>query len=78
MPLDAAGQVQLDQGDADGADGQAGGPRQLVDIDRGRAECAEHAARISALASVKPALGSIGPPGGSLAPSGGMKSADVG
>ena len=34
MPLDASGQVQLDQGDADRADRQAGSPRQLVDIDR--------------------------------------------
>jgi hypothetical protein len=38
MPLDAAGQGQLDEGDLQGARGQACGPRQLVDIERRRAE----------------------------------------
>ena len=38
VALDAAGKGQLDQGDLDRANGEAGGPRQLIDVDGGRAE----------------------------------------
>ena len=37
VPLDAAGQRQLDESDLQGAGRQAGRPRQLVDVDRRRA-----------------------------------------
>ena len=46
VPLDAAGQRQLDEGDLQGARGQACGPRQLVDVDRRRAERGQQAGAV--------------------------------
>ena len=46
VPLDAAGERQLDQGDLQGARRQACRPRQLVDVDRRRAERGQQAGAV--------------------------------